>query len=467
MFKNFLKTSLRALLKQQGFTVINIVGLTLGLTCSIMIFLWINDEISFNKMHNDSDRIYRMMFNIQYPDGTINTWWNAPQPLEEVLETEYPEVEHAMVISWNGDRLLTLGEDNYKKSGVFASEDIFELFDVPFIKGNKSTALKDKNSIVLTEEIAQLLFGNNWRVKEIVGTSLLVEKEDVLAITGVVPNPPRNSSIQYGYVIPFEFGLEKQPWNKEWGNFNNRMYVKLRQGVSVEEFNAKAEDVVKTHRKNGDGDDTHAFLYPIEKIHLHGKFENGINVGGRIEYIRIFGVVSAFLLILACINFMNLATARSFKRAKEVGIRKVVGAGKQSLIFQFVGESIIITFIAMILAVILTLILLPTFNLMTGELEKAYGKIKGYAYQAVVAQKRERKIRNTYTTLDDKGLMKSFRWNIDGEEIADVRAYSGVLKRYAPGDTIRIRLQRDERHVLAAAHGRDGEVVGDVALADV
>ncbi len=362
MIKNYLKTSIRSLLRQKGTTAINIVGLTLGLTCSMLILLWIGNEISFDRTHKDGDRIYRMLFNIQYPNGTINTWRNAPQPLEEVLEKEYPEIEHAMLISWNGDRLLTLGDQNFKKSGVFASEDIFEIFDTPFIVGKKETALKEKNSIVITEKLAQILFGDNWRQEEILGAAIMLEKEDLLTITGIVPNSPSNSSIQFDYVIPFKFGLEKQPWNRQWGNFNNRMFVKLKEGVEVNAFNEKVEDVVKTHRKNGEGDDTHAFVYPIEDLYLYGNFENGINTGGRIEYIQIFGAVSIFVLLLACINFMNMATARSFRRAKEVGIRKVVGANKRSLIFQFIGESILITLFSLLLAVGLSLLLLPVFN---------------------------------------------------------------------------------------------------------
>ncbi len=367
MIHNYIKTSIRALFRQKGTTAINITGLTLGLTCSMFIMLWIADEMKFDRIHKDGDRIYRMLFNIQYPDGSINTWWNAPQPLEEVLETEYPEIEHAMLISWNSDRLLTLGEENIKKPGVFASEDIFEVFDKPFIIGNKNTALKEKNSIVITDELAEILYGSQWRQKEIVGTSILVEKEDLLMVTGIVPKPTANSSIQFDYVIPFKFGLDKQPWNREWGNFNNRMFVKLRKGVDTNDFKEKIEDVVKTHREEGEGDDTHAFIYPIEDLHLYGKFENGVNTGGRIEYIKIFGAVSIFVLLLACINFMNLSTALSFRRAKEVGIRKVVGASKGSLILQFVGESIIITFFSMILAVILSVLLLPTFNNLTNK----------------------------------------------------------------------------------------------------
>lgn len=274
MIKNYIKTSTRALLRQKGFTAINIIGLTIGLTCSMLILIWIADEMKFDRTHKDGDRIYKMMFNMQYPDGSINTWSNAPQPLEEVLETEYPEIEHAMLISWNADRLLSLGEQNLKKPGVFASEDIFEIFDTPFIIGDKTTALKEKNSIVITEELAEILFGNQWQQKEILGVSILVEKEDLLMITGVVPRTNNNTSIQYDYVIPFEFGLEKQPWNREWGNFNNRMFVKLREGINVNEFNQKIEDVIKTHREEGEGDDTHAFIYPIEDIHLIGVFNH-------------------------------------------------------------------------------------------------------------------------------------------------------------------------------------------------
>jgi ABC-type antimicrobial peptide transport system permease subunit len=347
-----------------------------------MILLWIGDELSFDRQHKNADHIYRILFNMKYPDGSINTWWNAPQPLEAVLEEEYPEVENAVVVSWNGDRLLSLDKENYKKKGIYASEDMFEMFETTFLAGDEKTALKDKNSIVITDELAAVIFGNDWQEKEVIGTSLEVNKENLLKITAVVPTPKRNSSIQYEYVIPFEFGLDKQPWNREWGNYNNRMFVKLREGVDLVAFNEKVKDVIKTHHENNAGDEAFAFLYPLEKVYLYGNFENGVSTGGgRIEYIRIFGVVSAFVLILACINFMNLATARSFRRAKEVGVRKVVGAGKKSLILQFVGESIIVTFISMMLAVLLTSLLLPTFNLLTNkELTIDFANLRYWIY---------------------------------------------------------------------------------------
>lgn len=367
MIRNCIKTSIRALLKQRGFTAINIVGLTLGLTCSILIFLWIGDEMKFDRVHKDGDRIYKMMFKTKYPDGTYDTWGSAPQPLEEVLETEYPEIEHAVQISRNKDRLLTFNEENIKKTGIFASEDMFLVFDMSFIAGNKNNALKEKNSIVITEELAEIWFGSQWQQHDVLGKSILIENNDLLMITGIVSKPNMYSSIQFDYVIPLELDVAKHPSHHQWDRYSNKMFVKLREGAILNELEKKIEGVVKEHSGYEDDEATYAFMYPIEKQYLYGKFENGTNVGGRIEYIQIFGVVSVFVLVLACINFMNLATARSFKRSREVGIRKVVGAGRGSLIVQFISESILVTFISLLLALMLTMLLLPTFNLMTGK----------------------------------------------------------------------------------------------------
>lgn len=368
MFSNYLKTSIRALLKQRGFTIINIIGLTLGLTCSIMILLWIGDEIKVGRGYKDGDRIYKAMFQLKYPNGAIATWGSAPQPLEEILDTEYPEIEHATLITNKEDRLLILEDQSFKKSGIFASDGFFDVFDMSFTAGEKARALNVKNSIVITEELAEILFGPKWQQKEVLGKSIMVDKEDLLTITAVVPKPDTHSSIQFDYVIPLDLDLEKRPQNYHWERYSSKLFVKLEAGTDMNAFNEKINDVIQVHKEYDEEDDTSVFMYPIERLHLYGKFENGINVGGRIEYIRIFGLVSVFVLVMACINFMNLATARSFRRSREVGIRKVVGARRGSLIVQFISESILVTFISMILAVVLTMALLPTFNVMTGKL---------------------------------------------------------------------------------------------------
>lgn len=369
MLRNYFTIAFRNFWKYKGFTAINVIGLTLGIACSILILLWVQDELSTDRFYPQGHQIYRAMFNMQYPDGTISTWSNAPYPLVEVLETKFPEVEHAALVSWNRDQLFSLGDNHYKESGYFASPDFFKIFSVPLLQGDPDKVLEDMNGVAISESLAAKLFGEDWALQTVVGKTveLNLEEEDNFIITGVFEDAPKNASLQFDYVLPVALKLKLNPWDKEWGNYNNRIFVKLHQQADIKNFNEKFANVIADYREDFDehqGSNV-AFLFPHEDLYLHGDFKNGINVGGRIAYVRIFSVVAVLVLILACINFMNLATARSARRAKEVGVRKAVGASKASLVFQFIGESFLITTFALLIALLLTQLLLPVFNDLT------------------------------------------------------------------------------------------------------
>ena len=367
MLKNYLKSSIRSLIKQKGFTAINIVGLTLGLCCSMLIFLWIGNEMKVDRTYPDGDRIYRVMFTSQFPNGDVETWESAPQPLEEVLSTEYPEIEHSAMVSWADKHLISYDERKINQSGIAAGKDFFGLFGYEFIHGDPHINFTEKNTMVITTGMAERLFGTDWQQKQILGEMVLVDQKELFAVKAVIKNPDKHASIQFDYVITFNNWLDKNSGLADWDWYSNNLFVKLRKDIDVTNFNKKVNSVILDHREQEEDYNAQAFVYPMERMHLYGKFRNGKNVGGRIEYIRLFGGVSIFVLILAAINFINLATARSFSRAKEVGLRKVVGAGKFSIISQFILESFLVTFAAMLLATLITNLLLPAFNLLSGK----------------------------------------------------------------------------------------------------
>lgn len=369
MLRNYLTIAFRNFWKYKGFTAINVIGLTLGIACSVLILLWVQDELTIDRFHQQSDRIHRVMFNMKYPDGTISTWWNAPYPLVEVLEQNYPDVAYAALVSWSRSQLFSINDRHYQESGIFASPDFFKIFTFPLLQGDPEKLLDDINAVTISETLAAKLFGEDWAAQTVVGKTvqLNIENEGNYIITGVFADIPRQSTLQFDFVLPVELKLKINPWDKDWGNYNNQMFVRLHQQVDTQDFNQKIADVIAQYREDFDSErgGNVAFLFPFGDLYLHGKFENGVNVGGRIAYTRIFSVVAVLVLILACINFMNLATARSARRAKEVGIRKAVGAGKSSLVFQFIGESFLITALALLIALLLTQLLLPVFNDLT------------------------------------------------------------------------------------------------------
>ncbi|UZR96391.1 ABC transporter permease [Chondrinema litorale] len=365
MFYNYLKVAIRRLWREKNFAMINIFGLTISLTCSILIFIWVEDEVRFDRFHKNIDNIYRLMVNMKYPDGSINTWWGSPQPLEEKLEADYPDIEAATMVTWGNEQLFSKNEKNLIKEGYFISDGFFEIFDFPLLEGNTNHVLKEKYSIVISERFASSFFGKDWQEESVIGETILFENKHPLTITGIAKNSPTFSSLKFDFLIPFEFYLEVNPATKEWGNYNNPMFIKLKAGTDLATFNQKFDLAIQNYRDDGHHKNAHTFLFPFAKSHLYGNFENGVNTGGRITYVILFTIVSFVILLLACINFVNLATARSMRRAKEVGIRKAIGARKITLIKQFIGEAFLLSFIAIVSAVVLVFILLPTFNELT------------------------------------------------------------------------------------------------------
>jgi predicted permease len=363
MLRNFLRVAFRSMLRHKGYAALNIAGLTVGLTCAFFITLWIQDELSTDRFHDDGDRIYSVMRHSTF-GGVKGSTVSIPKPLAQALIDEYPEVENTVLWSWDTWALLRHDQEATRINGRWAGSDFFEVFSFPFIQGNPETALDSPESIVLTESIAERFFGADWRSANVLGQTIRLDNRIELTITGVAEDAPANTQLNFNFIVPIEEFIGRNTWVEQWDNNGLRMFARLRAGTDLEAFNAKIKDHINRHV---DSYETEAFFYPVSRQYLYGDFENGVQVGGRIEYVRAFGLVALLIILIASINFMNLATARSAARAREIGVRKTIGATRQSLAAQFMGESLLKATIAFLIAVALAGALLGSFNDLTGK----------------------------------------------------------------------------------------------------
>jgi putative ABC transport system permease protein len=357
MFKNYLKITWRNLLKNKSFTSINIAGLAVGMASAALILFWVQNEVSYDQFHQNKDRLYQM-YNRSVFDGKLWCWGTTPKPMMKALKQDYPQVEQAARIN-STNFLFTLGDKHLNLPGYFTDPDFLTMFSFPLIKGNPKIALNSMNNIVITEKTAKKLFGN----EDAMGKTVKIDSVDFFTVTGVMKDLPNNTDFDFEYLMPWSYWekLNKSE-DKNWGNNSVQTFAVLKPGVTEASINSRVKDITRSH---SDIKDIDVFMHPATKWRLYSKFENGKIVGGRIDIIKLFSVIAGFILLIACINFMNLSTARSEKRAKEVGIRKVVGASKSSLIAQFLGESIMIALIAGIVALIIIELSLPAFNNLT------------------------------------------------------------------------------------------------------
>jgi putative ABC transport system permease protein len=358
MFKNYFIITLRNLYKNSVYSFINIAGLSIGITCSLLILLWVFDELSFDKFHPKVDRLYQVWINASY-DGKINSWTSVPLPTYEAMKTADSKIKNSVIADWGGDHLLTVGETRVTKRAHYVSEEFLEMFEFPLVKGNASTVLDDPTSIVITESTAKSLFGDEDPINKVIR----LDNAHELKVTGVLKDVPKNSSFEFDYLLTWKLN-EQNEWVKnsrtQWGNYSFQVFLELddkQSEVSVEKA------IVDMLEKHGEKDlKREFFLHPLERWRLHSSFKEGKEDGGMIEYVQMFSVIAIFILVIACINFMNLATARSERRSREVGIRKSVGSRRGEIIFQFLGESLFIAFMAFVIAVLLSELLLPFYN---------------------------------------------------------------------------------------------------------
>lgn len=362
MIRNYLKIARRNLAKNRIYSFINIGGLAVGISVSILIGLWIYDELSFDKSFDNHDRVARVIMH-QTDNGVINASQWTPRPLAVALRNEYDgDFSHVVIAHQTGEQILASGTNQFLRRGNYVEPEFLEMLPVKLIEGN-NTGLKDPNSIVLSSSLAQALFGQNDPLNQIVK----IDNRWNLKVTGIYEDFPANSSFhEYAYLLPWQQFVSDQDWvqraENNWTLNAFEVLVKLAPNTNFELVSAKIALIKAKHAPEEAKFRPNVFLHPMDNWHLHSDWENGVPVRGKIQFVWLFGCIGIFVLLLACINFMNLSTARSQKRAKEVGIRKAVGSLRNQLITQFFIESFLVVALALVLSVGIVALALPLFN---------------------------------------------------------------------------------------------------------
>lgn len=361
MLKNYLVVAFRNIFRNKLFSFVNIAGLSFGISSALLIFLWIGDEMSVDQFHKVGDRMYRVMENQRYSDGRVYTFSSTPGPMAPFIKDKFPEIELATRVTWGERHLFSVDEKAFFETGRFVDQDFLQMFSLNFLAGDMRTALMDKTSIVLSRSMAEKFFGK----EDPLGKILTYDQEHSFKVTGVFEDLPPQSSWDFAFLLPFQhFWDINTSWLDQWGNNNIRTWILLAAGSDAVAFSTKLSGEIKEHNKESN---VELFIQRFGDAYLHGEFEGGKLTGGRIEYVRIFFVVAVFVLLIACINFMNLATAQGARRAKEVGLRKVIGAFPTQLFRQFMGESFLTVSMSAVIALGLVVLVLPYFNDLTGK----------------------------------------------------------------------------------------------------
>ncbi len=364
MLKNYVKIALRNIRRQREYSLLNITGLSVGLTISLLILLWVQDELKKDGFHEDGERIYRILSNHAKGEGGIETWERAPYPLLKYLPENYPEIERIGAYDFTNKKEFEFNNNEYLVDGIYASSSFFEILSFPLVEGLPGEIFQSPNAVVISEDLAARLFGSNW-MGQAVGKTIQINGETGYTVSGVFADISKHSSLQFDFVLNL-VDLHRNDQNTyPCGNYDSRILIKLEEGTPSSGFEPKIAKAIQANNKNSEG--VELFLQPLERMYLYGQFKSGIEAGGRIEYVRIFSVAGIFLLLIACINFMNLATAQASRRAKEVGVRKTIGADRNSLIRQFMIEAALMTVISVIVAIFLGELLLPYFQNISGK----------------------------------------------------------------------------------------------------
>ena len=363
MIRNYLTIAFRNLLRNKVFSFINIFGLALGLACSILILLWVQDELTWDRFHPNIDQLYRVYIN-RPADNGIYTQTTVQLPLWEELKTT-PGVRYVSPIDNDGkDATLAYKDVRIEKLSFWVGEDFLKMFPFPFIERSGEKPLDDASSIVLTESTAQALFGD----EKALGKVIRIDNKADLKVSAVIQDPPQNSTLQFECLIPFKAAMAMDHGYKvalsNWGNASYYMYIEVERNADVYQLQSRLRDVIKANKSDTEEE---LMIFPLHRSRLYSEFVNGKSVGGAITYVRIFMVTAVMILALACINFINLTTARSEKRAKEVGIRKTVGSDRKQLVLQFLSETVLMAVMSFTLAIALVEGLLPFFNTLVNK----------------------------------------------------------------------------------------------------
>ncbi len=355
MFKSYFKTTFRNLWKNKGYSFLNIAGLAIGIACAALIFLWVDDELTYNNYFSNKDNLYKIKDQQTY-DGNTFTFDATPGLLAQSIISDIPGIKNSARTSWGNQALFSLNDKNINEMGIYADSSFLSMFQLQFIKGNAASAFSQLHSIVISKKMADKFFNST----NVLGKTLRVDNKQDYVVSGVIKDLPENVSIKFEWLAPFKIYEEQNPGLQQWGNNSILTYVETGVNADINSINKKLYNYLDSKKQK----DLNAkfSVYPMSRWRLYDSFENGKEVAGRIKYVNLFGLIAWIILIIACINFMNLSTARSEHRAREVGVRKVLGAGKQKLIFQFIGESLIMALLSAFIAVIIIYISLPAFN---------------------------------------------------------------------------------------------------------
>ncbi len=388
MFRHNLLITYRNFLRYKSTFAINLIGLSTGLACVLLIYLWVADELSVDKFHQKDEQLYQVLANFQHPEG-IKTKENTSALLGKSLVQEMPEVESTVIINsviddwFNGEGVITYEDKRIKAKGVFASKDYFNVFSWHLIQGNKDQVLADKKGVVISESLARKIFNTT---DNIIGKTFAWNQrmrfEGLAHVSGVFQDPPANSSKQFDIVFNFEKVIEADKNTGQWNAGPAETYLILKKGTDISEFNKKISGYMSSKDPNNK---MSLSVSRYSDKYLYGHYENGVQAGGRIEYVWLFSIIAVFILAIACINFMNLSTAQASRKMKEIGVKKTMGINKRALILQFLGESILMAFLSLAVAAILVVLLLPQFNEITNkQLHVAIGLKPGLSIAGIV-----------------------------------------------------------------------------------
>ncbi len=361
MLSHHLLLTWRTFMRFKGSFFINLIGLSTGLTCTLLIYLWVQDELRVDKFHEKDSRLFQVMENRKTRDGIRANPLTAGL-VAEALEQELPEVEYAVAGRLREEKTtLSVGDKSIKGTVMYAGRHFFDAFTYRLIQGDKRQVLQDKNAMVISRELAMKLFHTT---ENVVGKTVEVQHEKQYQVSGIFEGTPAVSSMQFDFVLTFDAYKEVKPVVSDWTYNSTAAYVVLKDGADVSRVNAKISGLLQ--RKTGEADRS-LLLQQYSSTYLYGTYENGAQKGGRIEYVRLFSIIAFFILTIACINFMNLSTAKAATRMKELGVKKVLGASRGALVVQYLSESTFLTVLSLILAIIFVVLLLPQFDLITGK----------------------------------------------------------------------------------------------------
>ena len=365
MIRNYFKIAWRSLWKNKAFSIINIFGLALGMACSLLIVLWVKDEYSVDAFHGNKNQLFRI-YERQFFDGKQQGVIWTQGPLAAELKKTIPEIELTTAYSWTSSQAFTVGDKTVRQDANAASPDFFKMFSFKLLQGTPDAALKDFNSLAISRKTAEIFFGNP---ENAMGKTMRYANQNDLTVTAVFENISGNSTLKFNCLRNWDAYLAENPWAKAWDNNDPFTFFMVRPDANIVTMEAKLLHFADKYLKPSADKklNTELALQPFHEYYLHNNFKDAHVTGGRIEYVRLFSLVAIFILLIACINFMNLATAHSSKRMKEIGVRKVVGAMRSSLIAQFISEALLLTFFSVIISLLLVALLLPFFNQLTGK----------------------------------------------------------------------------------------------------